>query len=40
MHDSYRDRENCTVFVGDLPPGTAEDDLTRLFKDVCMVSPL
>ncbi|KAH9980057.1 hypothetical protein BGW80DRAFT_1454599 [Lactifluus volemus] len=28
-----RDRENCTVFVGDLPPGTTEDDLTRLFKD-------
>ncbi|TFY81135.1 hypothetical protein EWM64_g2871 [Hericium alpestre] len=28
-----RDRENCTVFVGELPPGTTEDDLIKLFKD-------
>lgn len=32
-----RDRENCTVFVGDLPEGTADDDLTRLFKDCGVV---
>ena len=29
-----RDRENCTVFVADLPRGTTEEDLTALFKDV------
>ena len=29
-----RDRENCTVFVSDLPESTAEDDLKALFKDV------
>ena len=29
-----RDRENCTVFVSDLPEGTMEDDLKALFKDV------
>ncbi|KIY44769.1 hypothetical protein FISHEDRAFT_50684 [Fistulina hepatica ATCC 64428] len=28
-----RDRENCTVFVADLPADTAEDELRRLFKD-------
>ncbi|CCM02468.1 uncharacterized protein FIBRA_04567 [Fibroporia radiculosa] len=28
-----RDRENCTVFVADLPPAAGEDDLTLLFKD-------
>ena len=35
-----RDRENCTVFVGDLPTGTIDDDLTQLFKDVCSFSYL
>lgn len=29
-----RDRENCTVFVADLPTATTEDDLRALFKDV------
>ncbi|TCD69018.1 Splicing factor [Steccherinum ochraceum] len=28
-----RDRENCTVFVADLPTATSEDDLRALFKD-------
>ncbi|KZT64612.1 hypothetical protein DAEQUDRAFT_717745 [Daedalea quercina L-15889] len=28
-----RDRENCTVFVADLPEGAQEDDLRTLFKD-------
>ncbi|CDO70855.1 hypothetical protein BN946_scf184801.g48 [Trametes cinnabarina] len=28
-----RDRENCTVFVADLPAGTQEDELAALFKD-------
>ncbi|KAI0916773.1 hypothetical protein AcW1_007863 [Taiwanofungus camphoratus] len=28
-----RDRENCTVFVADLPAGAQEDDLAALFKD-------
>ncbi|KAH9999668.1 hypothetical protein BJV74DRAFT_823117 [Russula compacta] len=28
-----RDRENCTVFVGDLPSETTDDDLAKLFKD-------
>ncbi|KAG6332455.1 hypothetical protein ID866_6633, partial [Astraeus odoratus] len=28
-----RDRENCTVFVADLPAGTSEDQLITLFKD-------
>lgn len=31
---SNSDRENCTVFVANLPPSTAEDDLRALFKDV------
>lgn len=30
----YRDRENCTVFVSNLPETAAEDDLKALFKDV------
>jgi hypothetical protein len=29
-----RDRENCTVFVSDLPESATEDDLKALFKDV------
>lgn len=29
-----RDRENCTVFVADLPDGVTEEELTELFKDV------
>jgi len=33
-----RDRENSTVFVADLPPGTTEDKLRTLFKDVRMFS--
>ncbi|KAI6030527.1 hypothetical protein F5J12DRAFT_296247 [Pisolithus orientalis] len=28
-----RDRENCTVFVADLPSGTNEEQLRTLFKD-------
>ncbi|KAG9315935.1 hypothetical protein JVU11DRAFT_3587 [Chiua virens] len=28
-----RDRENCTVFVADLPSGTSEERLKTLFKD-------
>ncbi|KAL4250529.1 hypothetical protein ABKN59_002266 [Abortiporus biennis] len=28
-----RDRENCTVFVADLPTGTEDADLVNLFKD-------
>ncbi|KAI6145673.1 hypothetical protein EDD17DRAFT_1653003 [Pisolithus thermaeus] len=28
-----RDRENCTVFVADLPSGTSEEQLKTLFKD-------
>ncbi|KAI6122456.1 hypothetical protein EDD16DRAFT_1570902 [Pisolithus croceorrhizus] len=28
-----RDRENCTVFVADLPSGTGEEQLKTLFKD-------
>jgi RNA recognition motif-containing protein len=28
------DRENCTVFVTNLPSRTAEEDLKALFKDV------
>ncbi|KZV73245.1 hypothetical protein PENSPDRAFT_627695 [Peniophora sp. CONT] len=28
-----RDRENCTVFVRELPAGTTEDQLNKLFKD-------
>ena len=30
----FRDRENCTVFVSDLPESAMEDDLKALFKDV------
>lgn len=32
------DRENCTVFVADLPAGVTEDELGTLFKDV-QISP-
>ncbi|KAI0056538.1 hypothetical protein BV25DRAFT_1893853 [Artomyces pyxidatus] len=28
-----RDRENCTVFVGELPSEASDDDLRQLFKD-------
>ncbi|GJE88539.1 RNA-binding protein Prp24 [Phanerochaete sordida] len=28
-----RDRENCTVFVAEVPTGSTEDDLRALFKD-------
>ncbi|KAH9851597.1 RNA-binding protein Prp24 [Lenzites betulinus] len=28
-----RDRENCTVFVADIPAGVEEDELRALFKD-------
>ena len=34
LTDDRRDRENCTVFVSDLPEGATEDDLKALFKDV------
>ena len=30
----YRDRENCTVFVADLPTDVIEDELEALFRDV------
>jgi hypothetical protein len=33
-----RDRENCTVFAADLPVGVTEEELTELFKDVCLLS--
>ncbi len=29
-----RDRENCTVFVSDLPQGATEHELAELFRDV------
>ncbi|KAI0795287.1 hypothetical protein BC629DRAFT_315116 [Irpex lacteus] len=32
-----RDRENCTVFVADLPSTTSEEDLKALFKDCGVV---
>ncbi|GLB38245.1 putative RNA recognition motif containing protein [Lyophyllum shimeji] len=32
-----RDRENCTVFVGELPIGVTEDELAQLFKDCGIV---
>ncbi|KAG6878496.1 hypothetical protein C0993_005425 [Termitomyces sp. T159_Od127] len=32
-----RDRENSTVFVGNLPAGIAEEELTELFKDCGIV---
>jgi RNA recognition motif-containing protein len=35
-----RDRENCTVFVSDLPDGTTPEELTTLFKDVRSLSAL
>lgn len=31
---SFRDRENCTVFVSELPESATQDDLKALFKDV------
>lgn len=31
---SLRDRENCTVFVSDLPENATQEDLKALFKDV------
>lgn len=30
----HRDRENCTVFVSELPESATEGDLKALFKDV------
>jgi len=33
-----RDRENCTVFVADLPNDVIDEDIHRLFSDVS-VSP-
>jgi RNA recognition motif-containing protein len=30
----YRDRENSTVFVADIPNDCTEEELTNLFKDV------
>ena len=29
-----RDRENCTVFVADLPKGATEEEIKALFEDV------
>jgi hypothetical protein len=34
-HILTSDRENCTVFVDNLPKSTEESDLRSLFKDVC-----
>ena len=31
---SFSDRENCTVFVADLPADAQESDIKTLFKDV------
>lgn len=31
------DRENCTVFVAELPPEATEADLKALFKDVSVL---
>ena len=36
LKDNCRDRENCTVFVSDLPASGTEDDLKTLFKDVSL----
>lgn len=36
--DDHRDRENCTVFVADLPAGAGEEQVKALFKDVCIRS--
>ncbi|KAG2362702.1 hypothetical protein BDR07DRAFT_1484546 [Suillus spraguei] len=33
-----RDRENCTVFVADLPSEATEADLKALFKDASILS--
>ena len=33
-----RDRENCTVFVADLPNDVIDEDIHKLFSDVS-VSP-
>lgn len=33
----FRDRENSTVFVADLPEGVTEQDLQILFKDVRVI---
>lgn len=33
----YSDRENCTVFVADLPTGCTDEELTQLFKDVSTI---
>jgi hypothetical protein len=38
LTDDTRDRENCTVFVSELPESATEDDLKALFKDVCLFS--
>ena len=35
---TYRDRENSTVFVADLPHTVTDDDLKQLFKDVRMLT--
>lgn len=34
----YSDRENSTVFVGDLPAGVEDEELRALFKDVSVNS--
>jgi hypothetical protein len=34
----FRDRENCTAFVSDLPESATEGDLKALFKDVRSLS--
>ncbi|KAK0188159.1 hypothetical protein F5146DRAFT_1141608 [Armillaria mellea] len=35
-----RDRENCTVFVADLPPSVKEDDLRVLFQDCGIIKAI
>ncbi|KAK0449212.1 hypothetical protein EV421DRAFT_1780622 [Armillaria borealis] len=35
-----RDRENCTVFVADLPPSVKEDDLRALFQDCGIIKAI
>lgn len=40
MINGYRDRENSTVFVADLPHSVTDEDLKQLFKDVRILTQL